>query len=101
MNFSPLSHVAPPEFFMSISMSWQRPTGNLKQLMENDGIACTIAFNKTSFLAFDNNFSFHPYNLPKLDPWYNLNLLVCFFPPPQVNPNGIHTPLFLVRQGDF
>ena len=46
---------------ITTSMSLQRPTGKRKQFIANVGIACTTTLRRTSLLACDNNFSFHPW----------------------------------------
>ena len=52
-------------FWKSISISWNRPIGSLKQLIAKVGITWTMIFNKTSFSTCERSFSFHPCNFPQ------------------------------------
>ena len=85
-------------FLISISISLQRPTSSLKLPIAKVGMTWTTPFNNTSFLAWDNNSSFHLAVCTPLYLLYNSNWLFYFFPPQLVTPNTPHSVLFLAPQ---
>ena len=72
--------LSPPKFTNHHFMSLQRPTGKRKQLIAKVGIACTTALRRTSLLACDNNFSFHPWIFPHTLSLMKFRLVLLFLP---------------------
>ena len=61
-------------------MSLHRPTDKQKQLIAKVGIACTTILRRTSLLAYDNIFSFHPWIFPHTLSLMKFRLAFLFLP---------------------